>query len=223
MLKRNAIVCIHIPRSDKKMCARERAITNYANKPVFRPPRVEHQMIAPPPVLGLCLSLPWMQPSLLFSVSLFFLLVRVALRENVRLYGTSFCLKNPTPPTAQRGAQPSKRRKGTGGRGGGMPRGVTNGAGENGVTVTGVRGNCWFDGERLKLEGETERFLSYGPTWMMRAERWFVSGTGARCRARPRARAADDLSAKGSGLRARQTKGGLHAPEISTPTPAVNL
>ena len=49
------------------------------------------------------------------------------------------------------------------------------------------------------------------------------SGTGARCRARPRARAADDLSAEGSGLRARQTKGGPHAPEIPTPTPAVNL
>ena len=32
-----------------------------------------------PPVLGLCLSLHWMQPSLLFSVSLLFLLVRVAL------------------------------------------------------------------------------------------------------------------------------------------------
>ena len=49
------------------------------------------------------------------------------------------------------------------------------------------------------------------------------SGTGARWRARPRARAADDLSAEGSGLRARQTKGGPHAPEIPTPTPAVNL
>ena len=34
---------------------------------------------------------------------------------------------------------------------------------------------------------------------------------------------ADDLSAQGSGLRARQTKGSPHAPEISTPTPAVNL
>ena len=31
------------------------------------------------------------------------------------------------------------------------------------------------------------------------------------------------LSAQGSGLRARQTKGGPHAPEIPTPTPAVNL
>ena len=31
------------------------------------------------------------------------------------------------------------------------------------------------------------------------------------------------LSAQGSGLRARQTKGGLHAPEIPTPTPAVDL
>ena len=49
------------------------------------------------------------------------------------------------------------------------------------------------------------------------------SGTGARCHVRPRARAADDLSAEGSGLRARQTKGGPHAPEIPTPTPAVNL
>ena len=45
----------------------------------------------------------------------------------------------------------------------------------------------------------------------------------ARGTARPRARAADDLSAQGSGLRARQTKGGSHAPEIPTPTPAVNL
>ena len=50
---------------------------------------------------------------------------------------------------------------------------------------------------------------------------------GARSVARPRARAADDLSAEGSGLRARQTKGvsqgGPHAPEIPTPTPAINL
>ena len=46
---------------------------------------------------------------------------------------------------------------------------------------------------------------------------------GARGSARPRARAADDLSGQGSGLRARQTKGGSHAPEIPTPTPAVNL
>ena len=36
------------------------------------------------------------------------------------------------------------------------------------------------------------------------------SGTGACCGARPRVRAADDLSAEGSGLRARQTKGGPH-------------
>ena len=52
------------------------------------------------------------------------------------------------------------------------------------------------------------------------------SGAGARGIARPRARAADDLSAQGSGasgLRARQTKGGSQAPEIPTPTPAVNL
>ena len=49
------------------------------------------------------------------------------------------------------------------------------------------------------------------------------SGTGACCRSRPRARAVGDLSAEGSGLRARQTKGGPHAPEIPTPTPAVNL
>ena len=49
------------------------------------------------------------------------------------------------------------------------------------------------------------------------------SVAGARGTARPRARAADDLSAKGSALRARQTKGGPHAPEIPTPTPAVNL
>ena len=34
---------------------------------------------------------------------------------------------------------------------------------------------------------------------------------------------ADYLSAQGSGLRARQTKGSPHAPEIPTPTPAVNL
>ena len=33
---------------------------------------------------------------------------------------------------------------------------------------------------------------------------------------------ADDLSAQGSGLRARQTKGSPHAPEELTPTPAVN-
>ena len=50
-----------------------------------------------------------------------------------------------------------------------------------------------------------------------------VAGAGARGIARPRARAADDLSAQGSGLRARQAKGGSHAPEIPTPTPAVNL
>ena len=48
-------------------------------------------------------------------------------------------------------------------------------------------------------------------------------GTGVRCRARPRARAADDLSAQGSDLCARQAKGSSHAPEIPTPTPAVNL
>ena len=39
------------------------------------------------------------------------------------------------------------------------------------------------------------------------------SVAGARGIARPRARAADDLSAQGSGLRARQAKGGSHAPE----------
>ena len=33
----------------------------------------------------------------------------------------------------------------------------------------------------------------------------------------------DDLSAQGTGLRARQTKGSPHAPEELTPTPAVNL
>ena len=49
------------------------------------------------------------------------------------------------------------------------------------------------------------------------------SVAGARGIARPRARAADDLSAQGSGLRARQAKGGSHAPEIPTPTPAINL
>ena len=46
---------------------------------------------------------------------------------------------------------------------------------------------------------------------------------GARSVARPRARAADDLSAQGSGLCARQAQGSLHAPEIPTPTPAINL
>ena len=40
------------------------------------------------------------------------------------------------------------------------------------------------------------------------------SVAGARGIARPRARAADDLSAQGSGLRARQAKGGSHAPEM---------
>ena len=49
------------------------------------------------------------------------------------------------------------------------------------------------------------------------------SVAGARSVARPRARAADDLSAQGSGLCARQAKGSSHAPEIPTPTPAVNL
>ena len=34
---------------------------------------------------------------------------------------------------------------------------------------------------------------------------------------------ADYLSAQGSGLRPRQTKESPHAPEIATPTPAVNL
>ena len=34
---------------------------------------------------------------------------------------------------------------------------------------------------------------------------------------------ADDLSAQGSGLRARQTKRSPHAPENITPTPTVNL
>ena len=32
-----------------------------------------------------------------------------------------------------------------------------------------------------------------------------------------------DLSAQGSGLCARQAKGSSHAPEIPTPTPAINL
>ena len=45
----------------------------------------------------------------------------------------------------------------------------------------------------------------------------------ARRRSRPRARAADDLSAQGSGLRARQTQGGPHAPGNPTPTQAVNM
>ena len=49
------------------------------------------------------------------------------------------------------------------------------------------------------------------------------SVAGVRGRAGPRARAADDLSAQGSGLCARQAKGSSHAPEIPTPTPAVNL
>ena len=49
------------------------------------------------------------------------------------------------------------------------------------------------------------------------------SVAGARGIARPRARAADDLSAQGRGLCARQAKGSSHAPEIPTPTPAVNL
>ena len=49
------------------------------------------------------------------------------------------------------------------------------------------------------------------------------SVAGARSVARPRARAADDLSAQGSGLCARQAKGSSHAPEIPTPTPTVNL
>ena len=43
----------------------------------------------------------------------------------------------------------------------------------------------------------------------------------------PRAGLANHLSAQGSvtgsGLRARQTKGSAHAPEIPTPTPAVNI
>ena len=49
------------------------------------------------------------------------------------------------------------------------------------------------------------------------------SVAGARGIARPRARAADDLSAQGRGLCARQAKGSSHAPEIPTPTPAINL
>ena len=49
------------------------------------------------------------------------------------------------------------------------------------------------------------------------------SVAGACSVARPRARAADDLSAQGSGLCARQAKGSSHAPEMPTPTPAVNL
>ena len=44
--------------------------------PVPDAPEVKHH----PPVLGLCLSLLCMQPSLLFSVCLFFLLVRAALK-----------------------------------------------------------------------------------------------------------------------------------------------
>ena len=49
------------------------------------------------------------------------------------------------------------------------------------------------------------------------------SVAGARGIARPRARAADDLSAQGSDLCARQAKGSSQAPEIPTPTPAINL
>ena len=49
------------------------------------------------------------------------------------------------------------------------------------------------------------------------------SVAGARGIARPRARAADDLSAQGSSLCTRQAKGSSHAPEIPTPTPAINL
>ena len=42
------------------------------------------------------------------------------------------------------------------------------------------------------------------------------SVAGARGIAMPRARAADDLSAQGRGLCARQAKGSSHAPEIPT-------
>ena len=37
----------HTTTRQRDVHERERAIANYANKPVFRPPRVEHQMIAP--------------------------------------------------------------------------------------------------------------------------------------------------------------------------------
>ena len=60
-------------------------------------PALGHERRAPvlkhhPPVLGLCLRLHWMQPSLLFSVSLFFLLVRVALKlRSLRFHPPRFC------------------------------------------------------------------------------------------------------------------------------------
>ena len=47
-----------------------------AARPLRRPPVPKHHL----PVLGLCLRPHWMQPFLLFSISVFFLLVRVALK-----------------------------------------------------------------------------------------------------------------------------------------------
>ena len=63
----------------------------------------QHQLH--PPVLGLCLSLHWMQPSLFFHVSLFFLFVRVEQRVALR--------EQRNPPT---------RKRGQGGGGHGSPR-----------------------------------------------------------------------------------------------------
>ena len=80
--------------------------------------------------------------------------------------------------------------------------------------------------DRKETEGSEEKAASFVYTLGAQSEtrcQKTSSVAGARGIARPRARAADDLSAQGSGLRARQAKGGAHAPEIPTPTPAINL
>ena len=90
-----------------------------------------------------------------------------------------------------------------------MLRSYTDGGCDYEVTVTSERTHTHYHylGERLKLEGGIEKSACTGGAPLVTDERGF----------------ADDLSAQGSGLRARQTKGSPHAPEKLTPTPAVNL
>ena len=84
----------HTTTRQRDVHERERAIANYANKPVFRPPRVEHQMIAPSSGSG-SLSEPPLATgcSLLFSflfLCSFCLCVALKLRS-LGLHPTRLC------------------------------------------------------------------------------------------------------------------------------------
>ena len=81
------------------------------------------------------------------------------------------------------------------------------------MTVTSkLPANAERNKEIEKIQEREEKAASFGAQSETRCQKT-SSVTGARGIARPRARAADDLSAQGSGLRARQAKGGSHAPE----------